>query len=123
MHVCITIHYAREFCDMQSQCKEEKRTRKSDVLRALMKSISKANVTSKASQLKINLQRAGLKIRRRVPKDGNCLFHALCDQLKRIRNSRVRYMELRRSVIEYMRNHPTVVRNVNLLLMYRISLL
>ena len=55
------------------------------------------------------MQKAGVKIRHNVPGDGNCLFHAVCDQLRRLKIARMRHIELRKLAVEHLRNNPTVV--------------
>jgi hypothetical protein len=63
-----------------------------------------------------NLQRAGVRVRKNVPADGNCLFHAVCDQLRRLKIARMRHMELRKRAVEYLRSNPTVVKLYNVIL-------
>ena len=58
-----------------------------------------------------NLQRAGVRIRQNVPGDGNCLFNAVCDQLRRLKIARMRHKELRKCAVEYLRKNPTLVTN------------
>ena len=44
-----------------------------------------------------------------VPADGNCLFHAISDQLKRLKLHRYRHGELREMAINQLRSQPIIV--------------
>ena len=62
--------------------------------------------------LQSNMRSLGLTFCNRIiPGDGNCLFHALSDQLKRHQMLRIRHLQLRRRVINYMSKHPYIVSN------------
>ena len=39
----------------------------------------------------------------------NCLFHTVCDQLRKLKIARMRHGELQKRVVEHLRNNPTVV--------------
>ena len=56
-----------------------------------------------------NMKKAGLEIRRNIPGDGNCLFHAVCDQVRRLGIGRMRHTELRQKTIAHMKENPYVV--------------
>ena len=59
--------------------------------------------------LKKNLKKAGLVMRRNVPADGNYLFHAVSDQLIRLKLQRIRHRQLRDLTIRQLRSHPVIV--------------
>ena len=59
--------------------------------------------------LRINLKKAGLEMRRNVPGDGNCLFHAVSDQFIRLKLPRIRHRQLREMAIKQLRSHPVIV--------------
>ena len=44
-----------------------------------------------------------------VPGDGNCMFHAISHQLNHILGLTVSHEELRRMIVDYLRNHPQTV--------------
>ena len=97
--------------------------RRSDIFEVLTRAAKKTTLKERSydNALKSfvgNLQRAGVRIRQNVPGDGNCLFHAVCDQLRRLKIARMRHIELRKRAIEYLRNNPTVVNYNNYYLMY-----
>ena len=61
---------------------------------------------------KINLDRevtnAGLTYHQPpTPKDGNCLFHAMSDQLTRVGKAPQTASQLRSSLVSYLRSNPT----------------
>ena len=60
------------------------------------------------------MERAGLRLRRNVPTDGNCLFHAVSDQLKRLKLHRYRHRQLRELAITQLKANPTVVNLMNI---------
>ena len=41
--------------------------------------------------------------------DGNCLFHALVDQLRQLHMGRYRHLQLRQLVCDYLHKNPSVV--------------
>ena len=55
-------------------------------------------------QLEKNVKRSGLKIRSEIPEDGNCLFHAVADQLKRLGVKEFDHSNLRELAVETFRN-------------------
>ena len=59
--------------------------------------------------LEMNIQTTGLTIRNNVPADGNCLFHAVTDQLRCLKIKRTRHIDMRREVVQYLRLNPTIV--------------
>ena len=64
--------------------------------------------------LKRNMEKAGLVLRRNVPGDGNCLFHAVSDQLIRLKLKRYRHRQLRAMAIKQLRSHPIIVSYIML---------
>ena len=40
---------------------------------------------------------------------GNCLFHALSEQLNLVKGIKISHGELRRSIVQYLRNNPKLV--------------
>ena len=63
---------------------------------------------SEKSKLDHEVSTAGLTYRQPpTPGDGNCLFHAMSDQLKRLNMPEQTAAQLRKAVVEYLRAHPT----------------
>jgi hypothetical protein len=63
--------------------------------------------SSDPSSLDYHIAMAGLRYREpRTPADGNCLFHAIVDQLRMHGIKRITYQQLRKQIVEYMRRHP-----------------
>ncbi|XP_035685160.1 uncharacterized protein LOC118421765 [Branchiostoma floridae] len=58
------------------------------------------------SRLRDHLMESGLTLRPDVPKDGNCLFHAVSDQLVRTGSTAISHSQLRQDVVGYLRQHP-----------------
>ena len=56
-----------------------------------------------------NMKKAGLELRRYIPGDGNCLFHAVCDQARRLGLGRMRHTDLRQKTIAHLKENPYVV--------------
>lgn len=53
------------------------------------------------------VENAGLNYRYPpTPKDGNCMFHSLSDQLMRLKMTLKSQQKLSSGVIEYLQNHP-----------------
>ena len=80
--------------------------RRSDVLLLLSRLQEQPIATC---PLKKNLKKAGLVMRRNVPADGNCLFHAVSDQLIKLKLQRIRHRQLRDLAIRQLRSHPVIV--------------
>ena len=59
-------------------------------------------------QLEKNCKQAGVEIRHNTPKDGNCFFHAVSDQLQRLENWHVTAEDLRGKVVGFMKNKPNL---------------
>lgn len=60
------------------------------------------------SKLEHEVSAAGLTYRQPpTPGVGNCLFHAMSDQLKRLNMPEQTAAQLRKAVVEYLRAHPT----------------
>ena len=51
----------------------------------------------------------GYKLRGNIPNDGNCFFWAVSDQLDRNDSTHCSHVELRRNVVEHMRQLPQVL--------------
>ena len=83
--------------------------RRSDVILALNQRNSPSLLKNKKCQLQQNMEKAGLKIRLNVPTDGNCLFHAISDQLKRLKLHRYRHRQLREMAINRLKSQPLIV--------------
>ena len=43
------------------------------------------------------------------PGSGNCMFYALSEQLEIVRGERIHHLQLRRSLVQYLREHPKQV--------------
>ena len=66
-----------------------------------------AEEMSEKEKLDVEVQSAGLQYRDRpTPKDGNCMFHAISDQLARLGLTLKNQSELRSSVVQCLRNNP-----------------
>ena len=58
------------------------------------------------------LQVSGLKLRGTTPPDGNCLFHAVSDQLQRVgAKQKYNYRELRALTVKHLTNCPFTVNH------------
>lgn len=61
-----------------------------------------------SSKLEHEVSAAGLTYRQPPTSgEGNCLFHAMSDQLKRLNMPEQTAAQLRKVVLEYLRAHPT----------------
>ena len=66
-----------------------------------------AEEMSEKEKLDVEVQSAGLQYRNPPTlKDGNCMFHAISDQLARLGLTLKTPSELRSSVVQYLRNNP-----------------
>ena len=66
-----------------------------------------AEEMSEKEKLGVEVQSAGLQYRDPpTPKDGNCMFHAISDQLARLGLTLKTPSELRSSVVQYLRDNP-----------------
>ena len=66
-----------------------------------------AEEMSEKEKLDVEVQSAGLQYRDPpTPKDGNCMFHAISDQLARLGLTLKTPSELRSSVVHYLRENP-----------------
>ena len=62
---------------------------------------------SEKEKLDLEVQSAGLQYRDPpTPKDGNCMFHAIRDQLARLGLTLNTPSQLRSSVVQYLQNNP-----------------
>ena len=59
--------------------------------------------------LKRNAQREGYQFGRDTPKDGNCMFHALADQLKRVKSHNITHINLRIELVQHLSENPNLV--------------
>ena len=55
------------------------------------------------------MAKAGLQLRLNVPTDGNCIFYAISDQLKRLKLYWYRHGELRDMAMSQLRSQPIIV--------------
>ena len=80
---------------------------KSTLLSLMRMTLSAPNNSTTQSDLDFNIAIAGLQYREpRTPGDGNCLFHAIADQL-RIHNIRdISHQDLRRQVVNHLQQNP-----------------
>ena len=51
-----------------------------------------------------HIHSSGLQMRDNIPNDGNCLFHAVADQMKRVGESDYSHVHLRRLAVETLKN-------------------
>lgn len=73
---------------------------------AISKQTSAQDISEK-DKLDVEVQSAALQYRHPpTPKDGNCMFHAVSDQLARLGLTPKTPAELRSSVVQYLRNNP-----------------
>ncbi|XP_078703589.1 uncharacterized protein LOC144928780 [Branchiostoma floridae x Branchiostoma belcheri] len=70
--------------------------------------------TDTYNRLSRHVAESGLTFRAEVPKDGNCLFHAVADQLFRTEGRRTSHVDLRRRAVNYLRKNPYNVRGDHL---------
>jgi len=54
---------------------------------------------------------------------GNCMFHALSEQLNLIKGIKISHGELRQSIVHYLRNNPKLVSLVFLFRCFRLKYL
>lgn len=81
---------------------------------------------SYTTRLLENLAQLGLKVRRDVPGDGNCFYHAVSDQHKRLGMPEQSAQHLRKTLVEYLQSLVSSSRKVlviPLLLMLILNLL
>ncbi|XP_035689680.1 uncharacterized protein LOC118424976 [Branchiostoma floridae] len=58
------------------------------------------------NRLARHVAESGLTFRDEVPKDGNCMFHAVADQLFRTEGRQISHGDLRKQVVDYLRGCP-----------------
>ena len=51
-----------------------------------------------------HIRSSGLQMRKEIPNDGNCLFHAIADQLERIGDKGLNHSDLRKLSVETLKN-------------------
>ena len=80
--------------------------------------VSKQKYTEQMSEkekLDVEVQSAGLQYRNPpTPKDGNCMFHAVSDQVTHLGLTTQTPSELRSSVVKYLRNNPLTSDGIHL---------
>ena len=54
-------------------------------------------------------QLAGYQFRGDTPKDGNCMFHALADQLERVKSHSITHINLRNELVQHLSENPNLV--------------
>ncbi|KAI8496272.1 hypothetical protein Bbelb_261130 [Branchiostoma belcheri] len=81
-----------------------------EILRHLLTELlSDAARTSAYQRLVRHVRQSGLKFRpdEKVPKDGNCMFHAISDQLLYIDGHVITHVQLRQGIVNYLRSNPS----------------
>ena len=78
-------------------------------LRSLNTRRNKTSHESLTDLLKDNALQRGYKFRYDPPKDGNCMFHALTDQLKRVKSHNITHIKLRECLVQYLWKNPNLV--------------
>ncbi|KAI8492273.1 hypothetical protein Bbelb_301700 [Branchiostoma belcheri] len=58
------------------------------------------------TRLVTHVNTLGFSFRSHVPMDGNCMFHAVADQLRRTDGPEMSHQELRSKAVDYLRKHP-----------------
>ena len=51
-----------------------------------------------------HIRSSGLEMRKEIPNDGNCLFHAIADQLERLGETGLNHSDLRKLSVETLKN-------------------
>ncbi|CAH1238013.1 Hypp5498 [Branchiostoma lanceolatum] len=62
--------------------------------------------TDTYNRLARHVAESGLTFREEVPKDGNCMFHAVADQLFRTEGRKISHVDLRKQAVDYLRMNP-----------------
>ena len=62
-------------------------------------------------RLKEHISSSGLQSRKEIPKDGNCLFHAVADQMQRLGESGFNHASLRSLAVETLKTCSHGVRS------------
>ncbi|CAH1271093.1 Hypp4559 [Branchiostoma lanceolatum] len=63
-------------------------------------------LTDTYNRLTMHVAESGLTFRDEVPKDGNCMFHAVCDQLFRTERDGIGHVELRKLAVDFLKDRP-----------------
>ena len=71
--------------------------------------VLKQNCDSSHTALMRNINKFGLQVCKNIPRDGNCLFTAVCDQLVRVVSQRKHHIKLREEIMYYMKCNSTTV--------------
>ena len=97
------LHFSDYVLPLLIACSE---TDKSDVLLNLFR---KASPQRDSEQLRLEetLELFGLRVRENVPSDGNCLFHAVSDQLNRLGGDDFDHVQLRDLAVKTLRDEST----------------
>ena len=75
------------------------------MMKAIQQSIAE-NEVHRENELRLfqNIRTSGLQMRDTIPNDGNCLFHAVVDQLERLGESGYSHTDLRTLAVQTLRN-------------------
>ena len=82
------------------------------VLLALQKIKLEARREASKTELSLNLKRIALEkgfVISDNQGDGNCMFFALSEQLEHIKGIKISHDELRRTVVQYLKDNPRLV--------------
>lgn len=75
------------------------------MMEAVKQSIQENNaVQENQKRLAEHIRSSGLQMRDEIPSDGNCLFHAIADQLERVGEKGFNHSNLRKLSVETLKN-------------------
>ena len=75
------------------------------MMEAVKQSIQENNaVQENQKRLAEHIRSSGLQMRDEIPSDGNCLFHAIADQLERVGEKGFNHSNLRKLSVEILKN-------------------
>ncbi|CAH1233739.1 NLRP10 [Branchiostoma lanceolatum] len=88
-----------------------KRPREEDAFERLKHLLTEVRIedgtqTDTYNRLARHVAESGLTFRAEVPKDGNCMFHAVADQLFRTEGQSINHMQLRNRAVYFLRDNP-----------------
>lgn len=66
------------------------------------------NILDPTEQLFLMLESENLKIRRKIPGDGNCFFRSVADQMERLQAKDMSHGELRHLAVTHLKLQPEV---------------
>ena len=78
------------------------------VIRSLQQWQQNASNISSNTDLPSAFKKKGFRISDN-PGSGNCMFYALSEQLEIVKGVKIHHFELRRSLVQYLREHPKQV--------------